>query len=335
MSLTSQLEQRDSPVRHFFDARLSDADGLKWLRQRYATVQCAVARSAGAALRVPPPPEIDPGARASLLGTAADYRLRLLLSGGVDDVWRTGAARLGADLAYLHVARHDEVAAEAFYAAVEALVARAEQALGGTDPAAEEQLCRTCNVLGWLDTVSRMGGRLPEPLEAAVAGPPAGGLEELVAKACAEDTAAVAEAARTELLAELDPIGRVVAGPSFALSADVGGADADVVVDGLVVDFKTTAKNPRKRDGTQTLAQRDAWQLAGYALLDADDAFGVERVGVYLTRQAVLVCWSAEDFLGALAGEGVDLLQLRAEFAEALDAAPGRAPQHGGVERRR
>ncbi|WP_433398782.1 hypothetical protein [Streptomyces sp. CA-146814] len=54
-------------------------------------------------------------------------------------------------------------------------------------------------------------------------------------------------------------------------------ADADLIADGLLIDFKS-ARNPRG------LPQEDAWQLLDYLLLDDADRYTIDTVGFYLTR---------------------------------------------------
>ncbi|QDO37915.1 hypothetical protein FNV62_06820 [Streptomyces sp. RLB3-17] len=74
--------------------------------------------------------------------------------------------------------------------------------------------------------------------------------------------------------------GNCVGGPTFA-GAQIT-ADADIVVDGLLLDFKS-ARRPLAE-----MSQRTAWQLTGYLLLDAADQYRIDTIGLYLTRSGVL-----------------------------------------------
>ncbi|MGP3991521.1 hypothetical protein [Streptomyces sp. 3N207] len=94
-----------------------------------------------------------------------------------------------------------------------------------------------------------------------------------------------------------------VCGPVFASSDDVGGADADFIVGGLLIDCKVTTR-PR------TLPRSAVQQLARYLLLDYDDTYGIDRVGLYLPRQGALITWRVPEFLTAL-GARLPLPQLR------------------------
>jgi hypothetical protein len=99
-------------------------------------------------------------------------------------------------------------------------------------------------------------------------------------------------------------------GPVFAGSADIGGADADYVLGGLLLDCKA-ARNPRR------LGREELYQLAGYLLLDYDDHFGIDRVGFYLSRQGGLITWPVGEFLRRL-GARLSLPRLRGELRRQL-----------------
>jgi hypothetical protein len=85
----------------------------------------------------------------------------------------------------------------------------------------------------------------------------------------------------------------VTCGPSFAGSADIGGADADFILGGLLLDCKATTM-------PGTLGRDEIYQLAGYLLLDYRDEFGISRVGLYLSRQGATISWDAGEFLRLL-----------------------------------
>lgn len=87
-----------------------------------------------------------------------------------------------------------------------------------------------------------------------------------------------------------------VLNPSFAGSEDIGGADADLIVDGTLWDIKTTKRQ----------RARGLWlyQLLGYVLLDYDGEHGIDRVGFLLTRQDTEVSWPIGEFTAAMSGRG-------------------------------
>ena len=70
-----------------------------------------------------------------------------------------------------------------------------------------------------------------------------------------------------------------VLNPTFQGSLSVGGADADIIVDKTIIDFKCTSK-------VDAAALRSAaLQLLGYVLLDYDRKYGISDIMVYLPRQ--------------------------------------------------
>ncbi|MGW1917574.1 hypothetical protein ACWCQS_44695 [Streptomyces sp. NPDC002076] len=108
-------------------------------------------------------------------------------------------------------------------------------------------------------------------------------------------------------------------GPTFAGSTQVGGADADFIVAGCLIDCKATI-HPKRIDRVQL------YQLAGYLILDCDNTYGIERVGLYLSRQGRLIEWETEEFLQLLsADQSLPRLRdacRRALTGESAEAAP-------------
>ena len=92
----------------------------------------------------------------------------------------------------------------------------------------------------------------------------------------------------------------------------LGGADADFVIGGCLIDIKTTKDTKPGRP--------EFWQLVGYTLADWDDCFRLTDVGFCYSRQGVTLRWPVDEFLHALAGRPVDLERERAEFRELLTA---------------
>ena len=95
--------------------------------------------------------------------------------------------------------------------------------------------------------------------------------------------------------------------PTFAGSLDVGGADADLVVDSCLIDIKASIAPKMNADYL--------YQLAGYLLLDYDDSLNMNAAGIYMARQGMLFRWSLPDFLQQLTGDSnANLASLREEF---------------------
>lgn len=107
--------------------------------------------------------------------------------------------------------------------------------------------------------------------------------------------------------------GEAVLAPNFEGSLDVGGADADTILDGLLVDVKATVMPKVTAEMLR--------QLLGYALLDYGDRYGMREVAVYMARQTRLVRWDLGDLLlRESGGPEEDLAALRSVFRDALRA---------------
>ncbi|UKY55622.1 hypothetical protein [Streptomyces inhibens] len=89
-------------------------------------------------------------------------------------------------------------------------------------------------------------------------------------------------------------------------------ADADLIADGILIDFKST-RHPHM------LRKADAWQLLGYLLLDTADHHRIDTVGLHLTRSDTLVSWPVEEYLDLLGACRRDLTDFRAALNELLD----------------
>jgi hypothetical protein len=100
--------------------------------------------------------------------------------------------------------------------------------------------------------------------------------------------------------------------PAPTFPTDRIAADADLAIDGLLLDFKSTRY-------TRTLRQAEAWQLTGYLLLDTDDRYRVDTVGLYLSRSGTLATWPVEEYLELLGACRRDVLAFRTGFTELLE----------------
>ena len=103
-----------------------------------------------------------------------------------------------------------------------------------------------------------------------------------------------------------------VLNPTFEGSIDVGGADADLIVDGILIDIKTTKRQLIDLDSVR--------QVLGYVLLDYSDYHRIDSVGLYLARQGVLVQWSLEDIIkGLCSAKTTSIKELRSEFRQCIE----------------
>ncbi|MEV1288747.1 hypothetical protein [Micromonospora sp. NPDC049679] len=150
---------------------------------------------------------------------------------------------------------------------------------------------------------------------------PSSRAEDLLALANAEEVAdliAMRDLAVERLLPAL-PSGPVTTGTTFDGSADIH-ADADLIVGGMLVDFKAGQGGRPRADGSRAavLRREDLDQLLGYVLLDYSDAFALRAVGVYAARFGHFMSWPLGELCARLAGRPIELAALRQEFAHVV-----------------
>ena len=322
MSLTSYLRNPSSPVRRWMEARFPDlGEAIK-------------------ALRVSMPLDLDArtiqpghGVPPVTIVTAIDYRIRYHLAVTPNDdlvggrgakrlveqhlnevdpenpaLWRrpatvgglrvSGISSLGdPDLSHL--------APAAFFQALGPLLAELQPVGRALDTTSEERLDRACAVLALFEEVFRTGRIWPtSPLRSLPMESSAEAVLALIPRSWTYDIAAVC----TRLFAEVPLTGHAILNPTFKSSRDVGGADADLVLERCLLEIKATVK-PR-------LDPMWMLQLLGYVLLDSDDACDIDAVGVLLARQGFMTRWPLDRLLDKAAGSArAPLDEMRADFA--------------------
>ena len=295
--LTYELALKDSPIRQFFDVRLSA--GLKDAQ--------AVYRAAAGPILVPGVSR--EAADAGTIGTAADWMMRFL-------VHPNPSLRLAAQGASLcgmmPVLRELAVMLGFRDGGAEEFTGPARGS--GAEP---DLLYRTCWGLALLTEVYRRGpdiaaagpiGRLPDRsarslLDAA----PDAGLTQLAALRGVMESALLPAIASRQGLWAL--------GPVFAGSQIMPG-DADLVAGGLLTELKTTTKKP-------SLGVTDLWQILGYVFMDYVDGFAVTDVALFSARYGYLAQWNLDVLLPLLAGRPVTAAALRTEFQALMEACRG------------
>lgn len=172
----------------------------------------------------------------------------------------------------------------------------------------EERVCRYCFVLGLLEEVARarIGLSQGSPLASLSSAPTVDELLKLGTPASIGDLCQLSRLFFDTQRPLLD--GETILNPIFTGSRDVGGADADVIVDRCLIEFKTAI------DPNRISKASWPWQLLGYALLDYDDGYGLDAVGLYLARRGLLVRWPIAEFAAALAGREVSIAETRQSF---------------------
>ncbi|WP_238783317.1 hypothetical protein [Streptomyces monomycini] len=319
MSLIDGLRSPHSPLRRFLDRELSAGPGP--LRQNYR----AQHRTDHVLL---PPPGV--GTEAGTVGTAIDQRLRLAFTAAapVDDAALIGiecTGRFGGHGEGLRMrAVGNELAARLTETVQHLDLDNRDLPLDRAQDE-EEDLARMLIAAAWYQVMTRNSiGFASTPLAGAALEDPGAftltRLLELPHPDMVDDVLNQLHKTAHSPLEDLRARTRTEechGGPTFAGARIT--ADADLAVDGLLLDFKST-RHPLKE-----MSQRTAWQLAGYLLLDATDAYRIDTVGLYLTRTGVLASWPVEDFLDLLGTCRRDLTELRGVFAELLTGCHGHA----------
>jgi hypothetical protein len=266
MLLTSHLLSPDSPVRSY----IRDAFPIIEQSKRgslFAKEFCSLLNLD----KLPPCclPTLAPKAHQGTIGTAADYRLRYNFAPyDVHDTVAGHAVRmLGGSLGAL---------GRKFLDYQDELVSRIKPAGRQLSEDDEATLDANCVILALFEQIYRIGDVYPP-------------LSDLPRKAKLNDLLALAEPDVVKDIAQLswafaaDAVelfkGKAILNPTFRGSLDVGGADADIIVNQTLIDFKCTSKI----DATKLRAA--ALQLLGYVLLDYDDDYAIAELMVYLPRQ--------------------------------------------------
>lgn len=275
MSLTSLLKKKGTWVNQFF-------------KDEFAYLTDFTRREGGTLKALPLKVPLGPHGQAKLVGTAFDYRLRLhlgltpknstVLNDGIERMWMYAMGETEKN--EWHV--HDKLK---FWA-------DSTRALLREQPGGDElAMARASVVLAWLDHGFRSAGeswkwndgiKTIALRDSSVETSPtweeySASVDEEVAR----DVANLFQAAKEH---QCLPASDAIFGPTFAGSRDIGGADADLIIDHRLYDIKTT-NNPRK-DFPDHLRQ-----LIAYALLDWDDKYELTDVGFYFSRQATYMSW--------------------------------------------
>jgi hypothetical protein len=299
LSLTGQLRHTTSPMSLFMAENLPDSAQVErdYLR-----------RLAGLPYPVQPIDVQHPDW--SALGHAVDYRLRLSFGGDLGPAVSYGVQ------AFQGTARFPGAPAQptrqALYVAGRQLLTAVHAYLADPASRSEEAMVRLCFVAAFFEDITRTGQIRRFSMLADAT--PATRLADLAAAVPAyviDDIAGQMRLAEEPLASfRALPKPAKICGPVFTGSSDIGGADADYILNGLLLDCKAT-KDPRR------LGREEIYQLAGYLLLDYDNHFGMDRVGLYLSRQGGLITWNAEEFLQRL-GARIPLPQLRRKLRRHL-----------------
>lgn len=322
MSLSSHLDNSASPIGQFIKQHFSQTKSLTKEANRQL----------GSATTQRPGDQTYPYA---IIGTAIDYRIRYTF--GITPYRKLVAWKGAIKLAFKPLESEHDVSVsledwinaavdlpfdslmgiaagpypmkllEAFFDSLETFLKTVQPVKRRLDVEDERMLARYCYVLCLFEQVFRAGYKavqgspllFPAPKQSVEA------LLAIPQNACVEDICQLSTLfyERCQHLLSLPSI----LNPKFAGSIDIGGADADLVIDGCLIDIKASV--------TPKMNANYLYQLAGYLLLDYDDRLKMNAVGIYMARQGMLLTWPVPDFLQQLTGDNTaNLASLREEF---------------------
>ncbi|MCX4673545.1 hypothetical protein OG453_44115 [Streptomyces sp. NBC_01381] len=304
MSLTSALKNPNSPMSFFLAIQLPTPNGvLDALRAQLPPRSITIA------------PQGAQRFNYRSLGRAIDRRLRVAFGAPVDAPLIAGVGFAPGEVAAASSLAEGKAVKEAGQGLLAALQEQpaAHDGVMRSGAHAEERLARLCYAASHFEEVYRAGLFAGNPLLELAAGE---GLEELLDQV---PNYVPGDLARQVTLAQAPdalgwvaqlPVQERLCAPVFAGSCDVGGADADFIAAGMLIDCKATI-NPQRIDASAVR------QLAGYLLLDYPNEYRMEQIGVYLSRQGRLVSWPVTEFLQRC-GAHQTLPELRAACQQAL-----------------
>jgi hypothetical protein len=310
MSLSSHLEHPDSPIKIFLYEKFHSTKELtiKANKKLKASLPLELrtlrTRDISSKLNIPLLAPCFPSAIYGAIGTALDYRIRYYfnLTPHTSFVAWKGAQILVAEKLYTNRT------ITKFFTELEALLKSVDPVRRKLSFENEIVLSRFCFILALFEQVFRTPRYIEGELFKYGPRQSFSTLIDLPEKEWVVDIAKLS-VLFYENYASLTNEAAIL-NPTFSGSIDIGGADADLIIDGCLIDIKTTI----------TPVINSVWlrQLAGYLLLDDDDAYHIQSVGVYMARLGELLVWSVEEFLSKLTGSDlssdVQLPELRTEF---------------------
>ena len=214
---------------------------------------------------------------------------------------------------------------------------------GSTIP--PDLLLRACWALALLTEVFR-GGHLvlergplarfaPRTAGGLVVDLPEVGVEDLLTlmpSSAIPELAALHEVLEDAILPALaSRVGTWHLGPTFAGSVAIGGADADLIAAGLLVELKTTLGS-KAADGRRVCAidRTELYQVLGYAILDFKDRYRIDAVMVCNARYGYVASWPLGPLVEELSGGKMDLAGARESCASVLAEAQEVEPPSDG-----
>lgn len=293
MTLTTHLNDKQSPFRKLVEdcaPALATAAGQSKAGKEFAR-HLGFYDLAKAPLVVPLPEEVQDKRRHSpTVGTAFDIRTRMMLDQFEPSYSASALGVRAFALMYARLMKDGE-------RITEMLTDSFREAEHLTIQGTEEDKDRASIIFTWCEALYRAGLRalfssLGERLHASKS------VDDLFASIPPAMLADVSNL-RAANQAQVEQWRTLIRGganytenPHFTGATLVGGADGDWFIDDTLFDFKVvdTIRAPWVR--------KVLMQLLGYLILDLDNDYQAQRVGVWLPRQATVKTWAIEEILG-------------------------------------
>lgn len=273
MSLTSHLNDAESPIFKWFNSKLNRG-----------TLDLVAHHNQIMSQKVVGP--VPQGVNYLLLGTAVSYALRHQICGLIDVMTKT-PAYTGAGI----------LNSASKFATILSLCGKSpeEKALAYLLMASLESVARGHRPEDFVFFFFKNGCTLP-----------INKLEQGKYASTVEDLINLIELNQDILsILGLDNPRNAVLNLTFAGSNCVGGADAQLIVDGNLLDIRTTKSS-------KPFTVKNFWQQLAYVLLDWDDKYEVETISWYYTRQKSYFSYEVADMF-------TNLQNTREEFKEVCE----------------
>lgn len=328
MSLTGFLKSRSNPIREFFQSRfphtkeflanerkrMQEADVIRpveifeisklMMECEGEDVRFSLAPKPSGRIDIKVDKRFDPAVISrvsypySTIGMALDYRLRYYfeITPFEELVANEGAKCIG----YIPWLR-------AFKRSLTKTLREFNPVRRRLDKQKENRLNQHCVTLAWLETIFRCSAL--DIYELLLSADRLSDILERVECPWLDDMRSLSWAFH-DCFKNLLPCSHVL-NPTFEGSKDIGGADGDLIVDGTLLDIKSTINSE--------IQKQWIYQLLGYVLLDYSNQYKIRSIGLYMSRQRLLFKWDLHDTLQKLSSDTTTNLEdLRREFRKII-----------------
>ncbi len=229
-------------------------------------------------------PSEVPSSQRRVVGTAIDYRIRYYF-----DITPSTelAAYRGARVAnklYYHPMTGECISpifptdfTANFFKNLENTLKRIKPVNRLLDQISEELLARYCVILAYFEALFRAGRSINSPLHTLSQKATLQDLLNLPEPSFIKDVMDLSKSFYEDAKSLFDKPCKL--NPTFDGTNDIGGADADFILEDTLYEIKTVS------DLNPSCFREAIYQLLGYVLLDYSDSHHIRKIGIYFTRQ--------------------------------------------------